>query len=65
MQQKELSVYIKLIQKENDGKDIRVVYPMFVSTTDDTTTFAFEGAVIGKGSQFIIKKNENSTWEQG
>ena len=32
---------------------------MYVSTTDDTTLFVFEGAVESKESQFIIKKNEN------
>ena len=49
----------ELIKKENNEHDIRVVLPMYVSTTDDTTVFAFEGAVAGKQSKFIIKKNEN------
>lgn len=50
----------KLIQKENPDESFRVVLPMFVSTTYDTTMFLFEGAVHGK-CEFVINKNENST----
>ena len=50
----------KLLKKENDGKDMKVVLPMFISTTDDATMFTFEGAVSGK-SEFIIKKGQNGT----
>ena len=32
---------------------------MYISTTDHITLFAFEGAVDGKQSQFIIKKDDN------
>ena len=47
-----------LIKKENDGQEIRVDTPMYVSTTDNTTLFTFEGAVVGKQSKSIIKKNK-------
>ena len=50
----------KLIQKENNGADLQVVMPFFLSTTDDTTVFAFEGAVDGKSDRFIINKNNDS-----
>ena len=49
-----------MIQKENDGKDMKFVLPFFISTTDDTTMFTFEGEMNGK-CEFIIKKNENHT----
>ena len=49
----------KLIQKENNGADLQVVLPTFVSTTDDTTVFAFEGAVEGKSDGFIINTNKD------
>ena len=39
---------------------MKVVLPFFISTTDDTTMFTFEGEVNGK-CEFIIKKNENHT----
>ena len=51
----------KLVHNENKGSSIRVVYPMFMSTTDDTTVFAFQGIVKGKERKFIIKVNQNST----
>ena len=35
--------------------------PMYLSTTDDTTLFCFEGAVESKKTKFIIKKNTNGT----
>ena len=50
----------KLIQKENGGKELKVVFPLFVSTTDDTTMFTFEGSVSGK-CEFIVNKNEIGT----
>ena len=50
----------KLIQKENGGSELKVVLPFFVSTTDDTTMFTFEGSVSGK-CEFIVNKNENGT----
>ena len=50
-----------LIQKENEGLDLRVILPMFSSTTDDTTVFAFEGAVDGsEGEGFIICKDDDT-----
>ena len=49
----------KLIQQENNGADLQVVMPMFVSTTDDTTVFAFEGAVDGKSDGFISNNNKD------
>ena len=39
---------------------MKVVLPFFISTTDDTTMFTFEGEVNDK-CEFIIKKNENHT----
>ena len=52
----------KMIAKENNCEDIRVVLPMFVSTTDDTTVFAFEGTKDGKGNaSYIINKDKNDT----
>ena len=38
-------VLYKLVKLENEGLDLHVVLPMFISTTDDTTVFAFEGSV--------------------
>ena len=55
----ELSLY-KLIQKEIEGKCLKVVLPFFISTNDHTTIFTFEGAVNGKG-EFIVKKDKSST----
>ena len=50
-----------LIKRENDGVDIKVVLPMFISSTDDTTVFAFEGSVQGKeNDKFIICKDEDT-----
>ena len=50
-----------LISKENSGLELRVILPMFVSTTDDTTVFAFEGAVDGgEGERFIICKDNDT-----
>ena len=49
----------KLIQQENNGADLQVVMPMFVSTTNDTTVFVFEGAVDGKSDGFIINNNKD------
>ena len=48
-----------LIKMANEGLDVRVVLPMFVSTTDDTTMFAFEGAVDGTDSEVYIVKKED------
>ena len=42
----------KLVFKENDGQPIRVVNPMFISTTDDTTLFIFEGKVNTKEKNY-------------
>ena len=51
----------KLVAKENKGLDLQVVLPMFISTTDDTTIFAFEGAVdSAEGEGFIICKDEDT-----
>ena len=50
-----------LIKAENKGLDIRPVLPMFISTTDDTTIFAFEGAVENKANEcYIINKNDDT-----
>ena len=50
-----------LIQRENGGSELKVILPMFLSSTDDTTVFAFEGAVQGKQSdKFIIKKDDDT-----
>ena len=49
----------KLIQKENNGADLQLVMPFIVSTTNDTTVFAFEGAVDGKSDGFVINKNND------
>ena len=38
---------------------MKVVLPIFISTTDDTTMFTFEGSVNGR-SGYIINKGENS-----
>ena len=52
----------ELVQKENDGLDIKVVYPFFISTTDDTTMFCFEGSVQSKeGEWYIINKDEDTS----
>ena len=51
----------KLIKKENKGLDIQVILPMFISTSDDTTVFAFEGAVDStEGEEFIVCKDDDS-----
>ena len=40
---------------------MKVIVPMFISTTDDTTMFVFEGAVEGKASEYyIINKDDDS-----
>ena len=44
----------KMIQKENNGAESKVIFPMFLSSTDDTTVFAFEGSVDEKGSECCI-----------
>ena len=50
-----------LIAKENEGLEIRIVLPMFISTTDDTTIFAFEGIVDSAENEgFIICKDNNT-----
>ena len=50
-----------MIQKENECLDLRPILPMFTSTTDDTTVFAFEGAVDGsEGEGFIICKDDDT-----
>ena len=47
-----------LVKQENNGMDMRVIPPMFISTTDDTTLFAFEGCVDSKvGESYIINKD--------
>ena len=51
----------KLIQKVNNGEDLKVVYPMFISTTDDTTVFTFEGSVDGKENDCFIINTENDS----
>ena len=51
----------KMIQKENNGADLKVVLPFLLSTTDDTTVFAFEGSVDGKSNtSYIINKDNDS-----
>ena len=50
-----------MIKAENNGLEIRAILPMFVSTTDDTTIFAFEGAVESKANECYIIKKDNST----
>ena len=51
----------KLVKKENTDLDIQVVMPMFISSTDDTTVFAFEGAVDSpEGEGFLICKDEDT-----
>ena len=35
----------RLVNNEFNGMDMRVILPMFVSTTDDTTLFVFEGKI--------------------
>ena len=51
----------ELVKKENKGLDLHVVLPMFISTTDDTTVFAFEGSVdSAEGEGFIICKDEDT-----
>ena len=50
-----------LVKKENDGVDIKVVLPMFISTTYNTTVFAFEGSVQGKQSdKFALCKDDDT-----
>ena len=50
-----------MIKAENNGLEIRAILPMFVSTTDDTTIFAFEGAVESKANECYIVKKDNDT----
>ena len=46
-----------MIKAENKGLEIRAILPMFISTTDDTTIFSFEGAVESKANEcYIVKK---------
>ena len=49
-----------LISKENDGLELRVILPMFISTTDDTTVFAFEGSVKNEGEYYLINKDNDT-----
>ena len=50
-----------LVKKENEGLELQVVMPMFISTTDDTTLFVFEGSVDStEGEGFIICKDEDT-----
>ena len=50
----------KLVTEENKGLELCVVLPMFISTTDDTTVFAFEGAVdSSEGEGFIVCKDDD------
>ena len=37
--------YYEIVKKENKGLDLRVILPMCVSSTDNTTVFLFEGSV--------------------
>ena len=46
-----------MIKKENNEEDLKVILPMFLSTSDDTTVFAFEGTKDGKDNEcYIINK---------
>ena len=38
-------MFYDLIKKENDGLEIKAIQPFFISSTDDTTIFAFEGTI--------------------
>ena len=50
-----------LIQRENGGSELKVILPMFLSSTDDTTVFVFEGVVEGKQSdKFVIRKDDDT-----
>ena len=54
-------VLYELVKLENEGLDLHVVLPMFISTTDDTTVFAFEGSFdSAEGEGFIICKDEDT-----
>ena len=50
-----------MVKLENEGLDLHVVLPMFISTTDDTTVFVFKGSVdSAEGEGFIICKDEDT-----
>ena len=50
-----------LIANENKGLELRVVLPMFISTTDDTTVFAFEGSVDSAENEGFVICKDNDT----
>ena len=50
-----------MIQKENNGANLKVALPMFLSTADDRTTFVFEFAVGGKDCECYIVNNEDDS----
>ena len=55
-------LFYNLIKKENDGLDITAIFPFFISSTDDTTLFAFEGTAVGDVKVFLIdKRNDHAT----
>ena len=57
----EAKVLYELVKLENERIDLHVVLPMFISTTDDTTVFAFGGSVdSAEGEGFIICKVEDT-----
>ena len=54
----------ELVKKENEGLEMRVILPMFISTTDNTTMFAFEGSVDSKADECYIVKKDNDSGTQ-
>ena len=49
----------KLILKENVGLDLLVVYPIFISTADDTSVFASKGTVDDGEGKLVISKHKD------
>ena len=49
----------ELIKMANEGLGVRVVLPMFVSTTDDSAMFAFNNVVNRTDSEVYIVKKED------
>ena len=48
----------ELVQKVNNGVEIRPVYPCYLSSTDDTTVFAFEGKAEAGGQIYLVRRED-------
>ena len=51
--------FYNLIKKENAGMEIRPVPPFFISSSDDTTIFAFEGTADGGCETYLVNNDDD------